>query len=93
MSTYETSITNSKKQLEFYKDLTEQLLEENKSLKRQLKSIGGKSTITYSKMEGGYICCHTNGETYKNLKSLEEDFSRNRQISYFENIEKSGINE
>lgn len=93
MSTYESSITSPKKQLEFYKDLAEQLLEENKSLKRRLKSIGDKSAITYSKMEGGYICCHTNGEIYKNLKSLEEDFRRNRQISCFENIEKSGIHE
>ena len=78
MSTYESSITNPKKQLEFYKDLAEQLLEENKNLKRQLKSISDKPVITYSKMEGGYICCCTNGEIYKNLKSLEEDFRGNR---------------
>lgn len=29
MSTYESSITNLKKQLEFYKDLSEQLEKEN----------------------------------------------------------------
>ncbi len=33
MSIYETSITNPKKQLEFYKDLSEQLQQENKQLK------------------------------------------------------------
>lgn len=33
MSIYETSITNSKKQLEFYKQLSEQLQQENKQLK------------------------------------------------------------
>lgn len=33
MSIYETSITNPKKQLEFYKDLSEQLQKENKILK------------------------------------------------------------
>lgn len=33
MSIYETSITNSKKQLEFYKQLSEQLQQENKQIK------------------------------------------------------------
>ena len=33
MSTYESSITNPKKQLEFYKQLSEQLQQENKILK------------------------------------------------------------
>ena len=32
MSTFEASITNSKNQLEFYKDLSEQLQQENKKL-------------------------------------------------------------
>lgn len=36
MSVYETSITNPKKQVEFYKDLSEQLESENKELKKQL---------------------------------------------------------
>ena len=34
---YETSITNPKKQLEFYKGLSEQLQQENKELKQQLE--------------------------------------------------------
>lgn len=33
MSIYEASITNPKKQLEFYKDLSEQLQQENEKLK------------------------------------------------------------
>ena len=33
MSTFEASITNSKKQLEFYKQLSEQLQQENKKQK------------------------------------------------------------
>ena len=37
MSVYETSITNPKKQLEFYKDLSEQLEKDNQELKKQLK--------------------------------------------------------
>ena len=37
MSIYEASITNPKKQLEFYKDLSEQLQQENQSLKKQLE--------------------------------------------------------
>lgn len=38
MSVYETSITNPKKQLEFYKDLSEQLEKEHKELKKQLSN-------------------------------------------------------
>lgn len=34
MSTYESSITNPKKQLEFYKNLSEQLQRENQELKK-----------------------------------------------------------
>ena len=37
MSVYETSITNPKKQLEFYKDLSEQLEKQNKELKEKLE--------------------------------------------------------
>lgn len=37
MSVYEASITNPKKQLEFYKDLLGQLQQENQELKKQLK--------------------------------------------------------
>lgn len=36
MSIYETSITNPKKQLEFYKQLSEHLQQENKQLKEKL---------------------------------------------------------
>lgn len=39
MSIYEASITNPKKQLEFYKDLSEQLQQENKKIKKQLEEI------------------------------------------------------
>lgn len=37
MSIYEASITNPKKQLEFYKQLSEQLQQENKQLEEELK--------------------------------------------------------
>lgn len=37
MSIYESNITNPKKQLEFYKDLSEQLQQENQKLKEQLE--------------------------------------------------------
>lgn len=39
MSIYEASITNPKKQLEFYKDLSEQLQRENKKIKKQLEDM------------------------------------------------------
>ena len=37
MSIYEASITNPKKQLEFYKQLSEQLQQENKQLQKELE--------------------------------------------------------
>lgn len=40
MSVYESSITNPKKQLEFYKQLSEQLQQENKQLNQLLKDKG-----------------------------------------------------
>ena len=39
MSIYETSITNPKKQLEFYKQLSEQLQQENKQLRDNLSEV------------------------------------------------------
>lgn len=36
MSIYEASITNPKKQLEFYKDLSEQLQQKNKNLQQRI---------------------------------------------------------
>ena len=42
MSIYETSITNPKKQLEFYKDLSKELQKENEELKKQLETVRKK---------------------------------------------------
>lgn len=39
MSTYESSITNPKKQLEFYKQLSEQLQQDNKKLKERIEYL------------------------------------------------------
>ena len=39
MSIYETSITNPKKQLEFYKQLSEHLQQENQQLKKENKHL------------------------------------------------------
>ena len=39
MSIYETSITNPKKQLEFYKQLSEQLQQENEKLKERIEYL------------------------------------------------------
>lgn len=39
MSIYETSITNPRKQLEFYKNLSEQLQRENKQLKEKVNKL------------------------------------------------------
>ena len=39
MSVYETSITNPKKQLEFYKQLSEQLQQDNEKLKERIEYL------------------------------------------------------
>lgn len=68
MSTFEASITNSKKQLEFYKQLSEQLQQENKKQKEvidkaiELNQIINNSDYVYSQDE----------ITTKNLGILKE---------------------
>ena len=56
MSIYETSIANPKKQLEFYKQLSEQLQQENK----QLKGIIKENTILVKDEYGDYQECNIN---------------------------------
>ena len=49
MSIYESSITNPKKQLEFYKDLSEQLQQENEKYKEVIDKVS-----SYIKLLGKY---------------------------------------
>lgn len=52
MSIYECSITNPKKQLEFYKDLSEQLQVKNNQLNKQLEESDFKiANLTMDKIE------------------------------------------
>lgn len=46
MSVYETSITNPKKQLEFYKDLSKQLEQENQELKQKINMYENPNDLT-----------------------------------------------
>ena len=64
MSVYETSITNPKKQLEFYKDLSEQLEKDNQELKKQLKYLHGEKF--YEIMEDYFTKCSYN-QKYKEV--------------------------
>lgn len=69
MSIYETSITNPKKQLEFYKDLFEQLEKENQELKSQLEERTKmyQNAYDYSqKMEGKTIILETQQKEFIN---------------------------
>ena len=74
MSIYETSITNPKKQLEFYKDLFEQLEKENQELKSQLEERTKmyQNAYDYSqKMEGKTIILETQQKEF--IKYLEDE--------------------
>ena len=73
MSIYETSITNPKKQLEFYKNLFEQLEKENQELKSQLEERTKmyQNAYDYSqKMEGKTIILETQQKEF--IKYLED---------------------
>ena len=50
MSIYEASITNPKKQLEFYRDLSEQLQKENQKYKEVIDKIQKEINDEYSIM-------------------------------------------
>ena len=51
MSIYEASITNPKKQLEFYKQLSEQLQQENKLLKEKYLNAVADYETTMSELQ------------------------------------------
>ena len=72
MSTYESSITNPKKQLEFYKDLSEQLEKENQELKKQLEN-------KYKKV--GTLTCELLYEENTKLINQQKEF-----IEWLENM-------
>ena len=50
MSIYEASITNPKKQLEFYKQLSEQLQQENKQLKEVIDKLELENKVLKEQM-------------------------------------------
>ena len=66
MSVYETSITNPKKQLEFYKDLSEQLEKDNQELEQQLEEL----QTLYNNM----FKCHCNRVQVETLLSQQKEF-------------------
>ena len=85
MSVYETSITNPKKQVEFYKDLSEQLESENKELKKQLKI---KQDGFMASVEESCELAEEN-QKYKEVidkaKKLHNEFASKNSLLVFEN--------
>lgn len=68
MSIYETSITNPKKQLEFYKQLSEQLEQENKKLNGTIQTydILLKANVEENKqLKEQLLVTQTNEETFR----------------------------
>ena len=76
MSIYEASIINHKKQLEFYKDLSEQLQQENQKLMKALKE----------KEKWLSICILNLMEEYKTdtiwITSQQMETNKNKNICY-----------
>lgn len=70
MSIYEASITNPRKQLEFYKDLSEQLQQENNQLKlinKEHQQINGELRQANKLLNEQYI------RLYKEYEQVKED--------------------
>lgn len=81
MSVYEASITNPKKQLEFYKDLSEQLQQENKQLQKELEEY--KNPIKYFK--------YANKNVTEENKQLKDNWNELKEwASNFYNSEEVG---
>lgn len=88
MSIYEASITNHKKQLEFYKDLSEQLQQENQKLKEQL----GKYKIELEKADSITQSCIFDGKkeskiSYRKLLNLVKK-NKTQQKEFIEYMNK-----
>ena len=71
MSIYEASITNPKKQLEFYKDLSEHLQQENKKLKdnwNKLREYIGAEWYCY---DNESVECEVAGDILDKMQELQ----------------------
>ena len=76
MSIYETSITNSKKQLEFYKELSEQLQQENNQLKlinQEHQQINGELIQANKLLNEQYI------RLYKEYEQVKGNWNKLKQ--------------
>ena len=76
MSIYETSITNPKKQLEFYKQLSEQLQQENQELKKQLEENQNPLKGIFAQVNDDTLlrdCGNMNAEINE-LKNQQKEF-------------------
>ena len=83
MSIYETSITNPRKQLEFYKDLSEQLQQENNQLKlinKEHQQIKGELRQANKLLNEQYIRLYKEYEQQERIKYLERSNNRREDI-------------
>ncbi len=100
MSIYEASITNPKKQLEFYKDLSEQLQQENKNLKKQLEERKYYKFYKYENNPTGsdYCYCQRPCDSNMSLKCFFENgeicgFMSETLVSKYDDIKEISFEE
>lgn len=87
MSIYETSITNPRKQLEFYKDLSEQLQIENNQLKlinKEHQQINGELIQANKLLNEQYIRLY---KDYEQLKAQIEEYQKALDETMYEKID------
>ena len=87
MSIYETSITNPRKQLEFYKDLSEQLQIENNQLKlinKEHQQINGELRQANKLLNEQYIKLY---KDYMQLKAQIEEYQKALDETMYEKID------
>lgn len=85
MSIYKASITNPKKQLEFYRDLSEQLQQENKQLKEDVGKFVNDINELQKELNKENLECSKYAIENQELKEQVEECKN--KINWYENFE------
>ena len=89
MSIYETSITNPRKQLEFYKDLSEQLQQESNQLRlinKEHQQINGQLREANKLLNEQYIRLYKEYEQLKDNWNKIKEYLKGFDIEYLNEI-------
>ena len=83
MSIYETNITNPKKQLEFYKNLSEQLQQENQHLKMIIKEY---ERLDDGEPRRGFVITRVDDYNIDDLITYKDNWNKLKEYMSDENM-------